>query len=48
LRRGKDAKTRLLNYTKHGVLTNPGAAGKVAAELKSKLEMFPSEKKTLE
>jgi len=33
---------QLLNYTKNGVLTKPGAAGKVAAGLKSKLETFKS------
>jgi len=36
---GKDPRCNL-NYTKNGVLTKPGAAGKVAAELKSKLETF--------
>lgn len=37
---GRKKKKIQLKLHKNGVLTNPGAAGKVAAELKSKLETF--------
>lgn len=37
---GGEKKKIQLKLHKNGVLTNPGAAGKVAAELKSKLETF--------